>query len=90
MAKETLKEYKYTSWKEKDSHDNCIGDCTRLIEAITANKRTHHLVITYNQRFWSHSTYQYNNLKDASTRFYIEKQKIIERKEKLKTNKWRS
>ena len=80
-----LKCYDYLSWRELECKDNKIGDCTRIISAQTVSKKTHYLIITYNQRFWSHATYHFDKLNDAQDKFKIECKKIKDRKDRIKT-----
>ena len=83
-----LKDYDYASWQERSAYCNGIGDCVRIIEGTTKADKVHWLVITYNQRFWSRGTYQYDTLNEAQAKFFLERQKLDERRDKLKNKKW--
>ena len=78
------KAYHYTKWLERHAASNKVGDCTRIIEAKTLNKTTHWIVITYNQRFWSHNAQHFTTLEQAKTQFKKEQAKIKKRAEALK------
>ena len=88
-ASTDIKEYNYKKWTERCAFANGIGDCSRVVEAVTANRISHWLVITYNQRFWTRASYHCDNKKDAMDKFKLECGKIKERAHIIKNKKRR-